>query len=262
MDYWGKLYLFDADEKHSHQYTESRLATGVLQSTARRELESIRAAANHYCKTRKLSFRPVIDLPPKGEPRLRWLTRSEAARFIHKARRRGNHHVARIILIGIYTGARSGAIKAMKWLPSTDTGYFDLELGVMYRKGASQRSTRKRRPSVQIPERLLPHLYRWRKMDKGLPDVIHSDGEPVGSIRRAWAASRKDAELDQDVVPHVLRHTAASWGIQNVRTIQEMQSLADFLGMSLKMLLETYGHLNPIHQKAASDAISRRPGHI
>lgn len=69
-----------------------------------------------------------------------------------------------------------------------------------------------------------------------------------------------DAGLDQEVVPHTLRHIAASWGIQNVRDVQELQSLADFLGMSLKVLLEVYGHLNPVHQKSAADAISRRPG--
>ncbi len=82
----------------------------------------------------------------------------------------------------------------------------------------------------------------------------------MNSVRKAWANSREDAGLGGHVVPHTLRHTTASWGIQNVETVQELQSLADFLGMSLKMLLKTYGHQNPVHQKAASDAISRRPG--
>jgi len=90
--------------------------------------------------------------------------------------------------------------------------------------------------------------------------VIHYDGGSVTSVKRAWRKSREDALLGADVIPHTMRHTAASWGIQHVETTQELQVLADFLGMSLKMLLEVYGHLNPVHQKSASKAISMRPG--
>ncbi|MTH95109.1 site-specific integrase [Roseibium sp. RKSG952] len=258
--FWGKLHLYDIDNRHTTDYAKARMKAGVKASTARRELETLRAAANYFVNDRKIPFRPVVTLPPKAEPRLRWLTRSEAARFIHAARRRGNHHLARLILIGVYTGTRTGAIIALKWVEATHSGYVDIDAGVLYRKGASERTTAKRRPSVRIPSRLLPHLKRWKAMDKGVAHVINRDGQPVKSVRKAWANSRADASLDAEVIPHSLRHTAASWGIQNVRTTQELQTLADFLGMSLEMLLKTYGHLNPDHQSAAADAISRRPG--
>ncbi|QDG77268.1 hypothetical protein [Labrenzia sp. PHM005] len=80
----------------------------------------------------------------------------------------------------------------------------------------------------------------------------------MGSVRRAWAASRKDAELDQDVVLHALRHTAASWGVQNAESFQDLHALAGYIGMSLELLLNTYGHLSPIHQRTAANTISRR----
>lgn len=260
LPFWGELFLNDVAKSNSRLYATRRYGEGVKPGTVRRELKVLQSAVNIYTEDREIPFLCRLEMPPAGEARLRWLTRSEAARFIHAERRRGNHHIARLILIGIYTGTRSKAIRSMRWVTSVDSGYFDLELGVMYRKGAAERSTTKRRPSGHIPSRLLPHLKRWKKMDGNCTYVIHRNGAPLKSTKRAWSGGREDAGLGSDVVPHTLRHTAASWGIQNVETTQELQSLADFLGMSLKMLLEVYGHLNPMHQREASDAISRRPG--
>ena len=71
--------------------------------------------------------------------------------------------------------------------------------------------------SAGMSSRFVPHLKRWRKMDRSCPHVIHRDGIPMNSVRKAWANSREDAGLGGHVVPHTLRHTTASWGIQNVR---------------------------------------------
>lgn len=260
IPFWGELYIGDVMSSNGKRYTTERMDQGVKSGTVRRELKLLQSAVRMYVKDRKMQFHCELDMPAAGESRLRWLTRSEAAAFIHAARRRGNHHIARLILIGVYTGTRVTAIRSMRWCTSVDSGYFDLTNGIMYRKGATERSTSKRRPSVRIPGRLLPHLNRWKRLDGSCTYVIHWKGEPITGTKRAWKNSREDATLSDDVIPHTLRHTAASWGIQNVESPQELQSLADFLGMSLKMLLEVYGHLNPLHQKSASDAISRRPG--
>jgi len=260
VPFWGELNISDVARSNSKRYATLRYSQGVKPGTVRRELKALQSALNMYTEDREIPFVCRLEMPKAGESRLRWLTRDEAAAFIHAARRRGNHHVARIILIGIYSGTRIDAIRRMQWYPNPASGYFDLEQGVMYRKGWEEATTTKRRPSVHIPDRLMPHLRRWKRMDGNLPWVIHYDGGSVKSVKRAWRNSRADAHLGTDVVPHTLRHTAASWGIQNVETTQELQSLADFLGMSLKMLLEVYGHLNPVHQKSASAAIGRRPG--
>lgn len=260
VPFWGELYLSDIARSNSKRYATFRYEQGVKPGTVRRELKLLKSAINMYVEDREVAFVCRMELPSAGESRLRWLSRDEAAAFIKAARRRGNDHIARILLIGIYTGTRIDAIKRMQWHPNPASGHFDLEHGIMYRKGWEESTTTKRRPSVHIPERLLPHLKRWKKLDNNLPWVIHYDGQSVVSVKRAWRNSREDAGLGPDVIPHTLRHTAASWGIQNVETPQELQALADFLGMSLKMLLEVYGHLNPVHQRSASAAISRRPG--
>ncbi|WP_297842824.1 site-specific integrase [uncultured Roseibium sp.] len=260
VPFWSEKTISSLNKSSSKAYTTERLAQGVKTGTARRELKALQSAVNMYCADREIPFVCRLEMPPAGESRLRWLSRSEAARFIHAARRRGNHHVARMILIGIYTGTRSTAIRSLRWVNSIDSGYVDLKNGILYRKGAAERTTTKKRPSIPIPDRLRPHLERWQRLDGNCTHVIHRDGQPLKSVKKAWVKTREAAELDPEVIPHVLRHTAASWGIQNVTTTQELQGLANYLGMSLKMLLDVYGHLNPTHHQAASNAIGRRPG--
>lgn len=260
VPFWGTLFLSDVARSNSKRYAVQRYAQGVKSGTVRRELKTLQSAVNQYVEDMEIPFVCRMEFPSAGQARMRWLSRSETAAFIQAARKRGNHHIARIILIGIYTGTRIDAIKRMQWYPNPASGYFDLEQGVMYRRGWEESRTTKRRPSVHIPDRLIPHLKRWKEKDGNLPWVIHYDGGSVTSVKRAWRKSREDAGLGAEIIPHTMRHTAASWGIQNVRNTQELQALADFLGMSLKMLLEVYGHLNPVHQKSASAAISMRPG--
>ena len=98
---------------------------------ARRDLETFRAAINHHAKEGFHRGMVRVSLPLKGEARDRWLTRKEAAALIwhcwrHREKqtihsgtskgdpvstnRRPLRHIARFILIGLYTGTRAGAI--------------------------------------------------------------------------------------------------------------------------------------------------------
>jgi len=91
-------------------------------AAARRQLEDLRAAINHYHREGHVTAAPAIVMPPKSASRERWLTREEAARLLRAAwrmrqtwkgrpsDRRTGQHVARFILVGLYTGTRSGAI--------------------------------------------------------------------------------------------------------------------------------------------------------
>jgi integrase len=56
---------------------------------------------------------PTVWKPPRSAPRDRWLTRSEAARFLWAARR--TEHLKRFIMLGLYTGSRSGVIRNLEW---------------------------------------------------------------------------------------------------------------------------------------------------
>src|SRR5262245_65246085 len=88
------------------------------QAAARRELEDLRAAIRHHWEAGLCAALTPVALPDRGQVRERWLTRNEAARLLWAAWRLRQRwrdgsrdrttaqHVARFILVGLYTGTR------------------------------------------------------------------------------------------------------------------------------------------------------------
>jgi integrase len=247
-DFWGGRKVSEIKGASCRKFAETRKA-----SMARRQLETLRAAVNYYHKEYGLDPLPAFSMPGKSLSRSRWLERTESAALLRNAR--AMPHLRRFILIALYTGTRSGAVLRLSWLPSTSTGYIDLERGVLYRSGSSQRQTNKRQPPVAIPDRLLAHLRRWKRMDGNIRHVIHWNGASVGSVRKAFTSAKFAAGLDKDVVPHSLRHTCATWLMQ---AGVEIWQAAGFLGMSPQMVERVYGHHSSSYQKQAADAVSKR----
>ena len=250
--FWGGKLLSDVGAKACRDYVKHR-ADRVKPATARRELETLNAAIR-YCAREHKTPLALLSFPERGEARDRWLTRSEAARLLLAAWRAGNRHLARFILIGLYSGTRHDAILRLQWHANTAGGWFDIDHGVMHRAGVGQRQTKrlKRQPSVRIQRRLIPHLERWRRLD-GVEarHVVHWHGEAIAKERRAWHRAVAYAGLGADVTPHTLRHTCATWMMQ--RRVPRWE-VAGYLGMSEKMLDTVYGHHSPDHQLAAATA--------
>ena len=273
LAWWGARTLADVKGQACRDYVQWRTSQPVANTarprrdgsvptqrmtsaaTARHDLKTLRAAINHWHREHgPLTSIPAVTLPSPSPPRERWLTRAEAAALVRAARRtRQAGHVARLALIGLYTGTRSQAMLRLKWLPSTDGGWVDIDGGVIHRRARGAHESRKRQPPARIPDRLLPHLVRWRQADlaAGIVHVVHYGGRPVGKLRRSWASARAAAGLGPDVVPHTLRHTAATWLMQGGVDLYEA---AGFLGMSAEMLLEVYGHHHPDFQSGAAKA--------
>src|SRR5204862_202702 len=90
-------------------------------------------------------------------------------------------HLIRVLLIGVYSGTRSGALLGLKWVPSVSGGWIDLEAGILYRKGIGARATKKRQPPAKLHAKLLPFLRRWYASDRanGITDVVHYRGTRV-----------------------------------------------------------------------------------
>ena len=214
-------------------------------SAARRDLEVLRAAIGHWHREYgPLPCVPSVVLPPKSEPRQRWLTRSEAARLLWAARR--TPHLARFILLGIYTGSRSGTLLSLSW------SWVDLASGTMRRRApGTVESKQKRTPPVKLGKRIIAHLRRWRSLDgNAVVFICHYDGKRIQKMRRSWRTAAKTAGLGNDVTPHTLRHTRATWLMQ---AGVDRWEAAGHLGMSLEMLERNYGHHHPGAQKRAAE---------
>ena len=232
---------------------------------AREDLSVLRAAINHHRQEGYCDRIVSVVLPVKPIGRDRWCTRSEAAKLlwlawrfrqVQKGRptdRRTRRHVARFILVALYTGTRAGAVCRAALEPMQGKGWIDLEKGIFFRRPAGARETKKRRPPVPLPRRLLAHLRRWKRL--GQRYAVEWNGKPVQDVDKAFRNVAKAAGLP-DVTPHILRHTAATWQMQ---LGTDPWQAAEYLGMSLKTLLENYGHHHPDYLSGPRQAFDRAP---
>jgi integrase len=276
VKWWGGKMLSEVTGANCRAYTRHRKNNGG----SRRDLEDLRAAINHHA--REGFHRGVVRvvLPEKGLPRERWLTRSEAAALlwacwryretqtVHIGRLKGQkietgkrplRHVARFILIGLYTGTRAGAIATASPFRAAGKSFVDLDTGIFNRLAVGKRASTKRQTPVPLPKRLLVHLRRWSLLGIAKTHFVEWNGNPVASVKTGFGSAVRIAELDVaagNVTPHTLRHTAATWLMQRGAPMWEA---AGFLGMSEKTLRDTYGHHHPDFLRGAAEAMGSRP---
>jgi integrase len=276
-DYWGGKMLSEVTAAECRAYAHSRGKTGGT----RTDLETLRAAINHHAKENLHHGTVRVSLPPKGPPRDRWLTRAEAARLVwacwkyrerqtvHRGRQKGQQiatdkrplrHLARFILVGLYTGTRASAIASAS--PYRDSGhsFVDLDQGIYYRLAIGKRATNKRQTPAPIPPRLLAHMRRWVRRGIVTSHFVEWHGAPVKSVKTGFRHAVSLAGLWGKVTPHTLRHTAATWLMQ--RGVPIWQA-AGYLGMSAQMIERTYGHHHPDYMRGAAQAItSKQPQNV
>jgi integrase len=282
--WWADKTLADVNGANCRAYVEHRCAQPwraakpertrrvprmVSPAAARRELEDLRAAINHHRREGLCSEIVSVVLPPRGAGRERCLTRSEAARLLWAAwrakqvlrdkdtRRPAGKHVARFILVGLYTGTRSAAICGAVLMPTVGRGHVDLEQGVFYRRAIGRRQTNKRQPPVKLPPRLLAHMRRWERLGLTRKAVVEWNGKPVASVRKGFESAVRAAGLGPDVTPHILRHTCATWLMQEGVNLWDA---AGFLGMTVQQLEQGYGHHHPDYQHEAAAALGGQYG--
>ena len=214
LEHFGGSVCAQIDGGSCRAYVRQRTAgaigrRAVSEGTARRELETLNAALGYAYKERKISLPIPVTYPAKAPARERWLTRSEAAGLLAGAlgivpvayevgsrkpvkwgrMHRPVYHVARFILIALYTGTRHDAILNMRWGVNSEGGWFDLDHGVMYRRGQGQRETNKRRPPAPVPDNLVPHLRRWRRITVQGP--VEYAGRLILKERRGFKRARE-----------------------------------------------------------------------
>lgn len=268
-DFFGQTKLGALTTELCKAYAKKRGNVGG----SRRDLEDLRAAINYHASENLHHAVINVWLPQKGEARDRWLTRDEAAAMLWACWRhrevqvhngvevQGKYtlrHVARFILIGLYTGTRAAAVAAASPYKAEGRSHVDLNAGVFYRLKIGKRKTNKRQPPVALPDRLIAHMRRW--VDRGIitEHFVEWHGKAVTSVKNGFARAVEVAELDLtegNVTPHTLRHTAATWLMQ---TGADPWKAAGFLGMSVQVLLDTYGHHHPDYQRDAANAITQK----
>ncbi|WP_051396544.1 tyrosine-type recombinase/integrase [Bradyrhizobium elkanii] len=272
-DFWGTLMLGDVNKAKCNEYVKKRGNNGG----SRRDLEDLRAAIEHHADEGYHRGLVKVKLPKKGPPRDAWLTREQAAKLlwicwrareiqtVHRGPMKGQkvqtdkrplRHLARFIIIGLYSGTRAGAIASASPIAAIGRSFVDLERGVYYRRRQGQQETNKRQPPMPIPPRLLAHLRRWHARGIIKRHFVEFNGQPVTSVKTAFKRAVKLANLGKNISPHTLRHTAATWLMQNGT---DPWQGAGYLGMSVETLLKVYGHHHPDYLSDAVEKMTAKP---
>jgi integrase len=306
LSYWSDKTLAHVKRSECERYVAHRTSQTIASAKsadgrkvtaqgARRELEDLSAAIGYWDAEHPLTRRPKVTLPAKPESPRDALTRSQAAALLWAAMgwrkgedgrwtrlggsaRANRAHLRRFILIGLYTGSRPGVIPQLLWAESPTQAWVDLDAGVVYRRGKAEKDHRtKRRPLVRIPNRLLAHLRRWRRLDEAAAEarrkradmagegrpppittVLHHGGRPLaGRVRTGFEGIVADAGLPEDVTPHWMRHTCATWLMERGVAVWDA---AAYTGMTPATLEKCYGHHRPDHQARARQSLGRTCG--
>lgn len=221
---------------------EARRRKPVSDGTIIRELVTLRAAFRWAVHEKWLTAEPYVEVPAAPAPRDRWLTRDEARRLVDGC---GDFHVKLFVMLALHTAARSAAILGLTW------DQVDLAGGrLSYGTG---RGNKGRARGVPINPELMAYLQAARELAQS-DHVVEFAGGPVKSVKTGFRAACGRAGLS-GVTPHTLRHTAATWAMQDGRPAWEVAGL---LGHSDTAMVEkVYGHHSPDHLRQATGAIGR-----
>ena len=230
-------------EAECRRYVARRRKDGMSDATIRTELQALRAALRWAASPERgfIAASPKIDMPGKPEPRIRWLTRDEAARLLAACRA---HHLRLFVTLALHTGARSGAILALTW------DRVDMPNRLVDFREPGKARTRKRRVPAPMNDTLHAALADAQAMAT-TEYVIEWAGAPVARVLHAFRDAAERASLS-GVTPHVLRHTAVTWMLQ--AGIDPWQA-AGLVGMTIEMVQQVYGHHHPEHLRGAARAL-------
>lgn len=248
LKYWQGKYLSEITRVTCKEYETKRKRAA---ETVRRELGVLAAAVNMYGMDGHFSGEVLVHKPPPGEGRVRWLEPEEAILLIKAARtvKRAAGHLPLFILIGVLTGQRKEAILSLTW------DDVNLRRGYIDWNPIGRTRTRKQRPRTAIPKRLVKYLRQRRERYLADEHVLTYQGQPMDDIKGSFAEAVARSGILSDgkdkVVPHVLRHTCATWLMQ--RGVDKYEACG-FLGMTMQTLERKYGHHHPDYQSGARDA--------
>lgn len=180
------------------------------------------------------SSNPVTLLPRRSlraTSRTRWLTAGEYERALEACTKEMHRH---ILTLATHTGMRSGELKGLR-KGMIDWGRHEVTLPARLNKNGKSRS---------IP--LNPHSFRTlQEVCSDAPgDLVlwhdKNNPTPYANFDRMWRIIRRKADLE-DVHFHDLRHTFASWWVQQGGNIYALKNI---LGHASLAMVERYAHLD------------------
>lgn len=243
-------------------------------STRARQLgfETLRAACNDAVALDYLASNPCVSLGGgKGAkpfhaplPKL-FLRPDQVDSLLTAAQREGAPAYGYpLVLLAVTTGMRLGELLALHWDDvDLEDGWVtinwtisrDLQQRYYAKPFPKTRSSRRR---IRLPQETVDGLRRWKATENGFVFAT-GDGtliQPSNFRERVFYRATAAAGLDPDFTFHGLRHTHASELIAAGVNFKEIQARLGH--SSIRITLDTYGHLIDDGQEAVKAALDSR----
>lgn len=230
--------LIDIDSDLIDGIIEAKRKEKVSNTTINRLLEIIRAVLNHTFKKGWIEKIPCISLFDEVE-RDRWLTKEEAEKLLKEL----PSHLSDMAAFTLLTGLRKANVIGLKWR----------NVDLVKRHAFVPASQSKTNKAIPVPLSVEAIAIIRRQMGKHMEFVFSYQGRAVKQCTTAaWRKALKRARID-DFHWHDLRHTWASWHVQNGTSLYELQKLG---GWSSYGTVQRYAHLNSQQLQEAAERVA------
>lgn len=210
-----------------------KVAEGATASTANRYMASVSAVLGHAVVKQWINSRPRLKKLPEPAKRVRWATQEQAAKLIGAL----PAHLAAMVAFSLTTGLRRFNVTHLEW------GAVDLRRRIAWVHADETKGGR------TIPVPLSNEAVALLRAQRGKHEVYVFPYKGRAMTRPycyLWNAACKKAGLKK-FRWHDLRHTWASWHVQNGTPLPVLQELGGWRSLAM---VQRYSHLGPSHLAA------------
>jgi integrase len=220
---------------------QARVADGVSNASVNRTFEVLRAILRRAVNEWEwLERAPRIRMLPEPKRRIRWLTREEAQRLLVEL----PPHLRAIARFSLATGLRQRNVVELEW------SQVDLDR----RQAWIHPDQAKARRAIAVPLNAQATVVLRQAQGNHPRYVFTYQGEPIKQVNtRAWRRALERAGIE-DFRWHDLRHTWASWHVQEGTPLNVLQELG---GWESEEMVRRYAHLAPSQLVEYAERLAR-----
>lgn len=240
--YLKNIYLSDISTDKIEEIARKKESTGVSAASVNRMLEVVRAILRKAHKEWGwLQIVPAVGMRKEDNRRIRWITFKEAECLLNEL----PEHLQDMAGFTLATGLRQANVTELKWCDVDLLRYHALVHPDESKTGRA----------IPIPLNQDAMAILMKQKGRHPVFVFTYQGHPVSRCNNhAWRKALVRAGI-KDFRWHDLRHTWASWHVQNGTSLQELQQLGGW--SSFEMVLR-YAHLSSEHLRRAAERVQNK----
>jgi integrase len=227
----GGKYLDMISRSVIDRITDAKLAEGVSNATVNRPLEIVRAILRRCVNDWEwLDRAPQVRMLKEPTRRVRFLARHEAQRLLTML----PEHLAAMAAFSLATGLRRANVTGLQWS----------QVDLVRRLAWIHPDQAKARKAIAVPLNTEAVLIIRRRIGSHESHVFSFRGKPIRQVStKAWYQALERAGIE-NFRWHDLRHTWASWHVQNGTPLHALQELG---GWESPEMVRRYAHFSAEH---------------